>query len=158
MTNDSVLSREQVLGESVDILSKNGFSVVSDAPLQRIDNTHQRVFEDAYSVVAIVFFDSWNDLRHAWIDVQASFVEMISKHFTKEDRKSWEAYLVLLSTDLVPFRETTCAREIRYNTNHVRELLGTGEQVKEISDVETCLLPLLPIQRGSTLDASSNVL
>lgn len=158
MTNDAVLTRDQVLGEVVDVLSRNGFSFVGDEQLAGFDSTYQRVFEDAYSVVAVVYFESWGDLKDTWIEVQTSFVEMISENFTRSDRKSWEAYLVLMSTDLVPLRDSTHARDIRYNTNRVRKLLATGDQLRELSEVEACLLPLLPIHTHEGSIRSPNVL
>ncbi|MHC2068138.1 hypothetical protein ACYFX5_11735 [Bremerella sp. T1] len=158
MTSDAVLTRDQILGEVVDVLSRNDFSFVGDEQLVGFDSIYQRVFEDAYSVVAVVYFESWEDLKATWIEVQTSFVELISENFTRSDRKSWEAYLVLMSTDLVPSRDSTRAHDIRYNTSRVRKLLATGDQLRELRDVEACLLPLLPIRTQEGSIRSSNVL
>src|ERR1700677_3132015 len=66
------------------------------------DTPTSRLFEDEYGVVGIVVFDTCAELLRTWPDMQASLVEVISRHVGKEEAKSWDGYLVLLSHGIAP--------------------------------------------------------
>ncbi len=154
-SGSSSLSQTEILAAATSVLCKHAFTEVDNVALAGIDQSSQRLFEDAYSIVAIVAFQTWSDLIHEWVDSQASLVELISEHLSHDEYKSWEGYLVLLTPGLVPTSEQQQIERIRYDTGRVRKLVSTGAQLKEVSDVEEALLPLLPLDEPLE-DASSD--
>lgn len=152
--NDS--SSTELLAAARDILGDNEFSEITQHSLARFDESSYGLFEDAYSIVAIVFYETWNDLKDNWQLAQTAFVELISDHISKDEQKSWEGYLLLWTTDLIPLSDTESRQQIQYNTGRVRKLISSGEHLKEVADVSNALLPLLPITDsfGKTTDES----
>jgi hypothetical protein len=108
------------------------------------DTPTSRLFEDEYGVVGIVVFDTCAELLRTWPDMQASLVEVISRHVGKEEAKSWDGYLVLLSPGIAP-SETAAVDEVRYNTTRLRKLVATAGDLKDPTDVERVLRPLFPL-------------
>jgi hypothetical protein len=108
-------------------------------------NTHTaRLFEDEYSIVGLVVFETCGELLRAWTDLQGSLVGVISHHIGREESKAWDGYLVLLSPGIAPSEESAL-ESIRYNTGRVRKLVATGEDLQSLTDVERVLRPLLPL-------------
>jgi hypothetical protein len=108
-----------------------------------------RLFEDEYGIVGVVVFDTCAELLRTWPDLQASLVDVISRHVGKEEAKSWDGYLVLLSLGMAP-SESTAIDEIRYNTTRLRKLVATADDLKSPTDVERVLRPLLPLPQERT--------
>jgi hypothetical protein len=104
-----------------------------------------RLFEDEYSVVGIVTFDTCEELLRAWPDDQAVLVDVISRYIGSQESKSWDGYLVLLTPALAP-SETDAIEAVRYDTTRLRKLVGTGDDLKLPTDVERVLRPLLPLR------------
>jgi len=108
------------------------------------DTPTSRLFEDEYGVVGIVVFDTCAELLRTWPDLQASLVDVISRHVGKEEAKSWDGYLVLLSPGIAP-SESVAIDDVRYNTTRLRKLVATADDLKNPTDVERVLRPLLPL-------------
>lgn len=108
------------------------------------DTPTSRLFEDEYGVVGIVVFDTCAELLRTWPDLQGSLVEVISRHVGKEEAKSWDGYLVLLSPGIAP-SESTAIDQVRYNTTRLRKLVATADDLKSPTDVDRVLRPLLPL-------------
>lgn len=117
-----------------------------------------RVFEDPYSVAAVVGYETWADLAANWLDAQAALAALISTHFHREDAKAWEGYLVLMTPSVLPRESRLDALAIRSNTTHTRKLLITGEDVQTLDDVERGLLPLLPLHADAVAQQQVSVL
>lgn len=146
MTNSvDPLSLAQIIAAATECLIGSGFTQASSTTLPGIDSSRHRVFEDAYSVVAILVVDKWSDLRDGWIEAQSALVELMSDFVPKDAPKSWDGYLVLFTPGLVSLADKSAVARIRYDTGRVRKLIVTGEQLKEVADVENALLPLLPL-------------
>jgi hypothetical protein len=116
------------------------------------------VFEDPYSIVAIVVYDAWQDLLSTWQDTQGAFVELISRHLSSSEAKAWEGYLVLLTPAAPPPERRQAVAEIRRDTSRVRKLLATGEDIRAVADLEHTLLPLLPLQAAVQGEQQPSVL
>jgi hypothetical protein len=108
------------------------------------DTPTSRLFEDEYGVVGVVIFDTCAELLRTWPDLQGSLIEVISRHVGKEEAKSWDGYLVLLSPGIAP-SESTAIDDVRYNTARLRKLVATADDLKSATDVERVLRPLLPL-------------
>jgi hypothetical protein len=134
-----------LLAEAADVLSVASYRVERDAE-RFLNISPERAFiaEDKYGVVVVVVYDTWHDLARGWPSAQARAVDLLSDRFTRLDRKAWDGYLVLLTPALVAEADAT-VHEIRYDTSRVRKIVGTGEDIRSLSDVERTLLPLLPL-------------
>ena len=117
-----------------------------------------RLYEDPYSVVALMVCETWSELESRWTDAQGSLVEVMSAHMVSTDPKAWEGYLVLLTPGSASGEEAQSVTSIRYDTARVRKLVATGDELKQISDVERSLLPLLPLVAVQSTDGGGSVL
>lgn len=152
------LTVSQILAAAAESLTTHGFLEATGGSLKGIDTSRHRVYEDAYSIVAVVVVDAWTDIRDRWIEAQSALVELMSDFVPKDTPKSWEGYLVLLTPGLVPLADKHLVSRIRYDTGRVRKLVATGEQLKEVADVEGALLPLLPLEIEARADSTDSVL
>jgi len=112
------------------------------------NNQTARLFEDKYSIVGLVVFETCGELLRTWTDLQGSLVNVISHHVGREESKAWDGYLVLLSPGIAP-SEDNGIEAIRYDTRRVRKLVATGDDLRGLTEVERVLRPLLPFAVGS---------
>lgn len=138
----STLTASQVLGAATELLLAGGYTVV-EGPRDAIGTL--RVFEDAYGIVSLHIYDTWDQLARTWDIAQGELVELISEHLTRSTPKAWEGYLALFSLSSPPAPERIRVTELRYDTNRVRKLVSTGDELQTLEDVRTALLPLLPL-------------
>jgi len=69
----------------------------------------------------------------------------MSTHISRREPKAWEGYLVLLALGPAPLGDGPVINDLRYDTNRVRKIVATGNDLSSVKDVEACLLPLLPL-------------
>jgi len=143
MTNSHSFTSTDLIAAASQTLIVNGYHQITGG-FRDWDTPTSRLFEDEYGVVGIVVFDTCDELLGTWPDLQASLVEVISRHVGKEEAKSWDGYLVLLSPGIAP-SEATAIDEVRYNTTRLRKLVATADDLKSPTDVERALRPLLPL-------------
>jgi hypothetical protein len=139
-------------------LTENGYTAARPAVEGGWLSSTGRVFEDAYGVVGLGVFETWAELRHSWPDAQSSLGELISRHLTRADAKSWEVYLVLLTPGVIGNDEQLEPQLIRSDTNRARKLVATGAELRSISNVERVLLPLLPLTGDITVTDEGSLL
>lgn len=145
-----------LLAAADEMLLAAGFRPASSS-ISKWEASNARLFEDPYSLVAVVVYDTWQQLFERWPDAQALLVEVVSSTLGKAEPKSWDVYLVLLTP---AFADTDAVREvnaIRYDTTRVRKLISTGEELRTLDDVRRTLLPLLPVNPVS-LDPPRDIL
>lgn len=104
-----------------------------------------RLFENEYSIVGLVAFETCGDLLKSWPDVQGTLVDVISHYIGSQESKSWDGYLVLLTPGLAT-SSVDAIEAVRYNTTRLRKLVATGDDLKLSADVRRVLRPLLPLQ------------
>lgn len=138
-------SSTALLASAAELLTGSGYQPVSAALSARWQSSNSRLFEDPYSLVAVVVYDTWRELFERWPDAQAMLVEMISTRLGKGEPKSWEGYLVLLTPSFADAIGAHEVNAIRYDTTRVRKLIATGEVLHTLEDVRRTLLPLLPV-------------
>ena len=73
---------------------------------------------------------------------------MISSQVGREEAKSWDGYLVLLTPSVAP-SESARLEAVRYNTTRLRKLVATGDDLQSPTDVERVLRRLLPLSPES---------
>ncbi len=140
------------------VLEENGYQRVPTERLGQWATTNARVFEDDYGIVAVVAFETWADLAENWPDSQGGLVELMSRYMSSEDAKAWEGYLVLLTPSMPGPAVQLEINRIRYDTNRVRKLVATGDELTSLSEVERALLPLLPLQVATASILAESVL
>jgi hypothetical protein len=146
--NSAALTSTDIVAAASQVLTTAGYRTVNDAS-SRWNSATSRLFEDEYNVVGIVVFDTCGELLKAWPDLQGSLVDLISKHVGQAEAKSWDGYLVLLTSAVAPSEDTEI-EAVRYNTTRVRKIVATGEELRTIADVERVLRPLLPLTDEET--------
>ena len=136
------LTTIQLTAAVTEVLVDNGYQTVrvpSDWP------SASRLFEDEYGIVALHVYDTWQGLRNEWNIAQGQLVDLISARLARPEPKSWEGYLILLTEGDAPESERRAVVDLRYNTNRLRKLVATGQELETVEDVHTVLLPLLPL-------------
>lgn len=154
----SSLTTTAMLAAGAEALARADYREVDESRAGEWANRGARVFENLYSVAALVAYETWDELAHGWLDGQASLTNLISAHFQREDAKAWEGYLVLMTPGTVPQDEGVEAARIRRDTTHARKLLITGDELGGIDDVELGLLPLLPLPASGVKEEGENAL
>jgi hypothetical protein len=91
-------------------------------------------------------FETCAELLRTWPDRQGSLVDVISQYVGQGESKSWDGYLVLLTSSLAP-SEGKEIEAVRYNTTRLRKIVATGDDLRTPTDVERVLRPLLPLGR-----------
>jgi hypothetical protein len=152
---DVGLTTSQLLAAVSELLETGRYAPVSPGEGW---GSNTRLFEDPYGIVAVVAFETWGDLAREWPDAQGRLVELISEHLTRPEPKSWDGYLVLLTPGLVPSTARSQLAEIRYDTNRLRKLVATGDELRTLDDVEQVLLPLLPLEVESQVESGPALL
>jgi hypothetical protein len=147
-----------LLAAAGEVLQTHGYLAAKPEYLKNWTISNARVFEDAYGIVAIVVYETWQDLLSNWIDAQAALVDLISARVGRSKPKAWEGYLVLLSPSVMESGSESAAQSIRYDTSRVRKLIASGDEISGLGDVERVLLPVLPIKSGVAPDSEASVL
>jgi hypothetical protein len=135
-----------VLSAATEALTRPaaGYSLVRDEHTRRWPTEAARVFEDPFSVVAVVVFETWGALVAGWQEAQTTLVELISEHVASVEAKAWDGYLVLL-TPSSHGGDQEAIDAIRYDMSRARKLVAAAPELQTISDVDRVLLPLLPL-------------
>jgi len=139
------LSSLQLIARACEVLEQNGYrrvSVPDDWP------SASRLFEDPYGIVGVHVYETWRELADEWSRAQSLLVDLISATIARPEPKTWEGYLVLLTGAEVLDDDHQTLVELRYNTNRLRKLVATGQDIETLDDVRNALLPLLPLDVG----------
>ena len=145
MTDESVaLNASQIMAAAASILVGGGYRQALAGLGEEWTDESARLFEDPYSVVAVLVFPTWAELKDRWPEAQASLVSAMTRSISSADPKVWEGYLVLL-TPSTAGRDRTILDSVRRDTSRVRKLVATGEELRHLLDVEQLLSPLLPL-------------
>lgn len=157
MTMDapSSLTTSQLLGAATELLVSGGYSIV---PTPSSWPATARIFEDFYGIIALHIYNAWGQLTEDWPVAQGQLVDLISEHLTRPEPKAWEGYLALFTIGPSMMDDRTSVVELRYDTNRVRKLVSTGEDLQTLDDVRTALLPLLPLDAEPPSAARAGVL
>lgn len=139
------LTGTQLLAAATETLNGGGYEQVSVPLPDAQTGDLSRLFEDAYGIVSIHVYESWRQLTEQWHVAQGELVDVISGHLTRPEPKAWEGYLVLLTPGLLPATDKSRINELRYDTNRVRKLVATGDDLGTLESVRLTLLPLLPL-------------
>lgn len=148
----SPFSSVALMAAATDTLAECGYDVSGSDPFEEVD-VDSRIFEDEYSVVLVSVLASWDELQQHWRRLQARFIELLSEHIPRTAAKAWEGYLVLLTPGLAGREARPQIESIRYDTERLRKIVATGEELETSADVGRVLAPLVPINVEPFLEA-----
>ena len=149
---ETPLTRTAIGAEADRLLVNAGFQPVMLPLAGMWKATGARVYEDAYSIVCVAVYDTWEQLSSGWIDDQANLVDLISSYFTRYDAKAWDGYLVLFTPSVVPQPERRSAIAIQRDTIRVRKLFADGSELWSTNAIQRTLLPVLPLDEHEALE------
>ena len=138
------LNPSTILASSAELLREAGYRLVASEAARDWQTANSKLFEDPYSLVGVVVYDTWSELAEGWPDAQAKLVNTMATRLSKTEPKTWDGYVVLLTIG----HSGSNSRDIsliRYDTTRVRKLVATGEDLKALGDVKRAILPLLPL-------------
>jgi hypothetical protein len=152
----TALPTSSMVALASETLSANGYRVVRDmTDIVRVGD-QALLAEDAYNVVSVIAFETWQQLESEWLEAQADLVELLARRLTRSAPKAWDGYLVLLCAgEPVDRRE---ALKIERDTTRVRKIVATGAMLRASSDIARVLDLLLPLDLPANLDALTDVL
>lgn len=129
-----------------EVLVESGFRPVPFELSEQWGSANCRLYEDPYSLVAVVIYDTWQELQRRWPDAQSRLVDLVAATISKSEAKAWDVYLAILTPAFVDSDSNRELNAIRYDTTRVRKLISTGDDLRALDDVRRTLMPLLPIR------------
>jgi hypothetical protein len=151
MSNLKPLTTTDIIAYTTNILESNKFCRIQEKVYGSWTVSNARLFEDEYHIVAIIGYETWNDLQNNWSEAQSELVQLISQNMSTSDPKAWDGYLVIFTPCITDPRLNVEVNEIRYNVSRVRKLIATGNDLMTEQDVYRFLQPLLPLENEESL-------
>lgn len=152
----SSLSASSMIALASETLSLNGYRVVRDMTDMKKLGDQALLAEDAYSVISVVAFETWQQLEQEWTEAQADLVDLLARRLSRSAPKAWDGYLVLLCAS-EPLDRLDADR-IERDTSRVRKIVATGSGLRTSADVTRALDLLLPLELPGNLSALEDVL
>ena len=129
------------------LLTRTGFSTLRSAVRAR----EVLIFEDD-SVIGFVFsYPDAQSLIAGWEKDSEMAVSAHQLALRRAGLKAWNTYVVLLASEGASYAEMAGLAAIEEDLTGTRKIARSD--VRDISDVEAALLPLLPLQSAPKLDA-----
>lgn len=150
------LSASSMIALASETLSLNGYRVVRDMTDMKKLGDRALLAEDAYSVVSVVAFETWQQLEKDWAEAQADLVDLLARRLSRSAPKAWDGYLVLLCAG-EPLDRVDADR-IERDTSRVRKIVATGSRLRTSADINRVLDLLLPLELPDNLSALEDVL
>lgn len=163
MNFDDGLTATSLLAAAQSTLEGAGYKLIEPTSGQAAFYDQARILQNQYSVVMVASFETWESLAETWTDYQGVTVETMSRFLRQGDSKAADGYLVLLTPMPVSVGEieTTRLNRIRSDTSRLRKLVGTGDDLRTISDIRKVIAALIPLAvrpDGSSTDDSLDAL
>lgn len=157
----SDLTTTEIVGQAKRTLRKAEYDL-RPTPPDRWSERNAYVFEDDYSIVGLVVYETLEELLDRWTNDQGVLVDLISENVTRSQPKASEGYLVLLTGDVPgPGSERELEQKItaiRHNTSRLRKLIATGLDLETTDHVERTLAPLIPLDFSGSEKEQTSVL
>lgn len=137
----------KIFEASEGLLDRMGFTAV----MATVKGREVLVFEDD-SVIGFVFsYPNAHSLIASWRGDTEATVSAHQLALRRAGQKAWNTYMVLLANGEASHAELAALAAIEEDLTGTRKIARSD--VKDISDVEAALLPLLPLQSAPKLDA-----
>lgn len=142
----------EIIDATEGLLTGIGFTVLRSS----VKGREVLIFEDD-SVIGFVFsYSSAQSLIAGWGRDSEAAVSAHQLALRRAGQKAWNTYVVLLASGEASHAETAALAAIEEDLIGTRKIARSG--MKDTSDVEAALLPLLPLQSAPRLDAVDMVL
>ena len=142
----SAINTTELLAATSETLVSAGYAQGDSESVSRWAGENSRLLEDAYCVVGVRVYPSWQELADNWPEAQSQLIEIMSSHLLKTEAKLWDGYLVLITPGVLTKKDKRIVESIRYDTHRLRKLVISGDDLETVSDVKRALLPLLPLE------------
>ncbi|MGX5652536.1 hypothetical protein ACWKW4_19950 [Hydrogenophaga borbori] len=137
----------EIFETSEGLLGRMGFTAV----MTTVKGREVLVFEDD-SVIGFVFsYPNVRSLIASWSSDSEAAVSAHQLALRRAGQKAWNTYMVLLASGEASYADLAALAAIEEDLTGTRKIARSD--VKDISDVEAALLPLLPLQSAPKLDA-----
>lgn len=133
----------QLLDQVAGVLEQDGYAIYRRGELR-----NSLEFEDANLFGVAEVFDAIDDLLRSWKDTQSSFIDRHQSKFPTAKDKSWNGYVVLLTTD-TPEDGGEALAEIEEDFYAVRKIVASSLDSR--GSVKEALSPLLRLSSASVL-------
>jgi hypothetical protein len=131
----SIKSNDDLVSQMAYLLSSSGAKLVSRSRYEHWPEGAS-AYEDQYSIIAIWPYDSFHDISDQWISAQDDVISLMSSNISSSDPKSWDGYLVLVTTEGIPEGMADRLNEIRSDTRRIRKLVVTGDDLPGTAESE----------------------
>ena len=84
------LNPTTLLASSAEFLTEAGYRLVASEGARGWQTAHSKLFEDPYSLVGVVVYDTWSELAEGWPDAQARLVNTMATRLSKTEPKTWD--------------------------------------------------------------------
>ncbi len=156
LPSDQGLTTNTILALASEYLSSHGFRVSRDLGSTTFPIDRTLLAEDRLSVLALVIFDTWEQLEKEWGDAQAELVSIITKALSKATPKAWDGYLILICANSAP--NAASISLIERDTTRVRKIVATSDSLQTSADVRQLIDPFLPLPTPNTDGNPSDIL
>lgn len=106
-------------------------------------------YEDPYCIIGVWNFATFSDLEESWLNAQELVADLVSANVSSLDAKSWDGYLVLVTSGRAGPRQASELARIRNNTRRIRKIVITGDDLN--LETEESLRASLRRQLGALL-------
>ncbi len=130
-----------------ELLTRMGFTALRSS----VRGREVLIFEDD-SVIGFVFsYPNAQSLIAGWGNDSEAAVSAHQLALRRAGQKAWNTYVVLLASGEASYADMAALSAIEEDLTGTRKIARSD--IKDISDVEAALLPLLPLQSAPKLDA-----
>lgn len=137
----------EIFDATEGLLTRMGFTALRSS----VKGREVLVFEDD-SVIGFLFaYPDAQSLIANWRHDSEAAVSGHQLALRRAGQKAWNTYVVLLASGQAAYAEMAALAAIEEDLTGTRKIARSD--VKDISDVEAALLPLLPLQSAPKLDA-----
>jgi hypothetical protein len=137
----------EILDATEGLLTRMAFTALRSS----VRGREVLIFEDD-SVIGFVFsYTNARSLIAGWGNESEAAVSAHQLALRRAGPKAWNTYVVLLATGEASYAEMAALAAIEEDLTGTRKIARSD--IKDISDVEAALLPLLPLQSAPKLDS-----
>lgn len=142
----------KILDATDGLLTRMGFTALRSA----VKGRDVLIFEDDSVIGFIFFYPDAPSLIADWAHDSEAAVSAHQLALRRAGQKAWNTYVVLLASGEASHSDMAALRAIEEDLTGTRKIARSD--LKDMSDVEAALLPLLPLHSAPKLDAVDMVL
>jgi len=148
------LNESALISVAVEEFTKSGYSVKREySQGENQLNKFDMIAEDDFGIVGLEVFSTWEQLTKKWPETQAALVKLVSRKISRSSPRFYDSYLVLICRNPVGLKEEKA--EIERDTNRVRKIIISAEDITSIGSFRRSLDQLMPLNiQSETVSAT----